>query len=47
MDILISTIAVFVAMGCFAAIMTAEWRDNRKRRLAEIKASPRRRNTDS
>jgi hypothetical protein len=40
MDILISTIAVIVALGCFAAIMTAEWRDSRKRRLAEIKARP-------
>lgn len=37
MDILISAIAVFAAGSCFAAIVTAEWRDRKKRRAAEAK----------
>jgi hypothetical protein len=35
MDVLISVIAVVAASSCFAAIVTAEWRDRKKRRMLE------------
>jgi hypothetical protein len=37
MDVIISVIAVVAATSCFAAIVTAELKDKKKRRAAEGK----------
>lgn len=37
MDVILSAIAVVAATSCFAAIVTAELRDKKKRRAAEGK----------
>jgi hypothetical protein len=39
MDVLISLLAVVVALACFGAIMTAEWRENKKRSAARIESA--------
>jgi hypothetical protein len=40
MEIFISVLAVIVATGCFATIMTADWRESRRHRHAKVNPRP-------